>query len=394
MAAKRKALEIGAGMVGRCIVQDMIEDFDFTVLDMSEENLAETRRLFPGVKTVKGSALDEDLFQELTKDVDIVTAAMPGTVGYKVTEIAMKYGKKLSSVSSMHGRSDEPYDKIAKETGGLGISMIGFEPGMSNFFCGRGYHLLDKCSEMYVHVGGGLPVNPRPPFNYTTTWSLSDNLNQFAQPTTVVRDGKEIVIKALSELKEFQIENYPVMEAFTSNGLGSVFRNFHDVPEMAAYTVRWPGLTDQMRFLVDLDLFDQEPRKIAGANIVPRDILCDIFAEKYKPVAGEVDMSVMRIVVKGFKGDDEITYTWEIAQQEIPETGYTSMAWTTACTCGIFARAMCDGKIQGPGMVSAELLAADDDFYEWVMAEQAKRGINYKLHVDIKKNAKTDWVNG
>ena len=38
MATKKKALQIGAGMVGRCIVHDMISDFDFVVLDMSEEN--------------------------------------------------------------------------------------------------------------------------------------------------------------------------------------------------------------------------------------------------------------------------------------------------------------------------------------------------------------------
>lgn len=37
MATKKKALQIGAGMVGRCIVHDMISDFDFVVLDMSEE---------------------------------------------------------------------------------------------------------------------------------------------------------------------------------------------------------------------------------------------------------------------------------------------------------------------------------------------------------------------
>ena len=56
MATKKKALQIGAGMVGRCIVHDMISDFDFVVLDMSEENLAETKRLYPSVETVIGSA--------------------------------------------------------------------------------------------------------------------------------------------------------------------------------------------------------------------------------------------------------------------------------------------------------------------------------------------------
>ena len=60
---------------------------------------------------------------------------------------------------------------------------------------------------------------------------------------------------------------------------------------------------------------------------------------------------------------------------------------TTACTCGIFARAMVEGRLSGKGMLSAEQLAKDDDFYNWVMAEQAKRGICYKEKVEVEKNA-------
>lgn len=386
MSKKKKALQIGAGMVGRCIVHDMISDFDMTVLDMDDKNLVETKSLYPNVETVQGSAIDEALIAKLSADADIITAAMPGTVGYKVTEIAMNLGKKLSNVSSMHGRSDAPFHEIALKTGGLGISMIGFEPGMSNFFGGRGYYKLDKCEEMYVYVGGGLPVNPRPPFNYFTTWSISDNINQFAQPTTVVRGGEEKVIPALSEVMDFEIEEFKNLECFTSNGLGSLFRSFKDVPEMAAFTVRWPGLAAQMRFLNQLDLFDKEERKLGKVNQVPRDILIDIFSKKYEKLPGEVDMSVLKVVVKGTKDNDKVSYTWEIAQKELPGTGYTSMAWTTASTCGIFARAMVDGKLSGKGMLSAEQLAKDDNFYDWVMAEQAKRGIFYKEKLEILKN--------
>jgi lysine 6-dehydrogenase len=39
-------------------------------------------------------------------------------------------------------------------------------------------------------------------------------------------------------------------------------------------------------------------------------------------------------------------------------------------------------------MLAAEKLAKDDDFYNWVMAEQAKRGIFYKEKVEVEKNVK------
>ncbi|MFR5879934.1 MAG: hypothetical protein ACLUEQ_03515 [Cloacibacillus evryensis] len=77
MATKKKALQIGAGMVGRCIVHDMISDFDFVVLDMSEENLAETKRLYPSVETVIGSATDKDLIANFPRTVTLSRRQCP-----------------------------------------------------------------------------------------------------------------------------------------------------------------------------------------------------------------------------------------------------------------------------------------------------------------------------
>jgi saccharopine dehydrogenase-like NADP-dependent oxidoreductase len=385
--SRKRVLEIGAGMIGRCIVNDLVNDFDVSVLDMDEKNLLDIKRLYPTVKTILGSATDEELFNKLADGVDIVTAAMPGKIGYKITEIAMKAGKKLANVSSMHGRPDDPYSEIGNKTGGLGISMIGFEPGMSNFLCGRGYHKLDKCEEMYIFVGG-IPHNPRPPFNYVTTWSISDNLNQFIQPSTVIKNGKAEIIPALSEVLSFEIGPYKNLECFTSNGLGSLYRNLADVSEMAAYTIRWSGLADQMRFLVSLGFFENDVKKLGPFSQAPRDILADILKEKYEKQTTDLDMSIMRILVKGISGGDRVKYTWETVHVEDPTSGFSSMAWTTASTCGIFARALIEGKIKGRGILSAEKLAADDDFYSWVISEQAKKGVFYKEKVEIEKNAK------
>lgn len=54
MSKKGKALQVGAGMVGRVIVKDMLPDFDYTVLDLSEKNLAEVKQQYPSVNVVQG----------------------------------------------------------------------------------------------------------------------------------------------------------------------------------------------------------------------------------------------------------------------------------------------------------------------------------------------------
>ena len=63
-----------------------------------------------------------------------------------------------------------------------------------------------------------------------------------------------------------------------------------------------------MRFLNELDLFDEEERRLGKVDQVPRDILMDIFGKKYQRLPGEEDMSILRIVTKGIKGNDRVTY--------------------------------------------------------------------------------------
>jgi saccharopine dehydrogenase-like NADP-dependent oxidoreductase len=61
------------------------------------------------------------------------------------------------------------------------------------------------------------------------------------------------------------------------------------------------------------------------------------------------------------------------------------MGRCTGCTCAIFARAIQKGLIEEKGVLAPEKLAADDKLYEFVMKEQAARGLVYKETVKVKK---------
>jgi saccharopine dehydrogenase-like NADP-dependent oxidoreductase len=156
---------------------------------------------------------------------------------------------------------------------------------------------------------------------------------------------------------------------------------------MEERTLRWPGHVEQMRLLRSMGLFDETPRKLGGVEVVPRDVACDLLFPMWKmdPEKGDRDLTIMQVEVHGYKGKDEVTYTWDLWDRFDEKSWTNSMGRCTGCTCAIFARAIQRGLIKEKGVLAPEKLAADDKLYEFVMKEQAARGLVYKETVKVRK---------
>ncbi|NIS82594.1 MAG: hypothetical protein GTO14_20880, partial [Anaerolineales bacterium] len=59
---------------------------------------------------------------------------------------------------------------------------------------------LDEVSEVYMW-DGGLPQNPRPPFNYLLTFHIAGLTNEYAEPAIFIRDGKITEVEPMTELE-------------------------------------------------------------------------------------------------------------------------------------------------------------------------------------------------
>jgi hypothetical protein len=59
----------------------------------------------------------------------------------------------------------------------------------------------------------------------------------------------------------------------------------------------------------------------------------------------------MEIDVHGFKGADEVTYSWYLLDYFDEKTWNTSMSRCTGCTCAIFARAVAKGYVKQKGVL-------------------------------------------
>jgi lysine 6-dehydrogenase len=379
-----KAVQLGCGLVGSVIATDMARDYDVTVVDLNEKALDALKAKVPSVKTVVGSCIDAGILAPLLKDADIVTAGVPGRFGYKMMETVIGLGKNLSDISFM-AEDFELLDAFAREKGVAVVPDIGVAPGMSNYLMGRGCALLDEVEDAVIYVGG-IPEKKVPPFNYQVTWSPADVIEEYTRPARFVEESKPVTVEAMDRLTLREFPRVGELETFITDGLRSLITNL-TAKRMEERTLRWPGHVEQMRLLRSMGLFDETPRKLGGVEVVPRDVACDLLFPMWKmdPEKGDRDLTIMQVEVHGFKGKDEITYTWDLWDRFDENSWTNSMGRCTGCTCAIFARAIQKGLIGQTGVLAPEKLAADDNLYEFVMKEQAARGLVYKETVKVKK---------
>ncbi len=379
-----KAVQLGCGLVGSVIASDMARDYDVTVVDLNEKALDTLKAKVPSVKTVVGSCVDAGILAPLLKDADIVTAGVPGRFGYKMMETVIGLGKNLSDISFM-AEDFELLDAFAREKGVAVVPDIGVAPGMSNYLMGRGCALLDEVEDAVIYVGG-IPEKKVPPFNYQVTWSPADVIEEYTRPARFVEESKPVTVEAMDRLTLREFPKVGELETFITDGLRSLITNLK-ATRMEERTLRWPGHVEQMRLLRSMGLFDETPRKLGGVEVVPREVACDLLFPMWKmdPEKGDRDLTIMQVEVHGFKGKDEITYTWDLWDRFDENSWTNSMGRCTGCTCAIFARAIQKGLIRQKGVLAPEKLAADDKLYEFVMKEQAARGLVYKETVKVKK---------
>lgn len=378
----KKALVLGCGLIGKTVALDLSQDYDVTVMDPFAEALASLSDR-SDIKKIQKSAGDSVALAEAASDTDIICGLLPSFLEESVQKQVVEMGKKYVSPSGfLHC---EGLDKLAKETGSVAVFDFGIAPGMSNYLLAKGASMLDKLDFGCIYVGG-IPDKLDPPFNYRTVFCLEDTMGEYCMPARYVKDDKLTEAPALSGLEDVEFPGLGKLEAFFTDGLRSAAVNMKG-KFVAEKTMRWPGYVDTINILKAAGCFNKEPIEINGQKVVPLKVTTELLRPlwKLRPENGDRDLTVMRIVDKGPKGDKYVTYTWDIIDKFDDKTMLHSMARTTGYPCAVVARAIEQGIVTEPGFHAPEMLATNQTFYDYLMPELAKRGVAFKMSTLIEE---------
>jgi lysine 6-dehydrogenase len=377
-----KVVVLGAGLVGGPMALDLVKDTSLTVTvaDVREEALERLTQVSGRLRAVKTDLSKKDAVQALAKEHDLVLSAVPGFMGYRTLEAVLEAGKSAVDIAFF---PEDPLtlDALARERGVTALVDIGVAPGMSNVLAAHAHSQLDETDSILTYVGG-LPRVRKWPYEYRAVFSPIDVIEEYTRPARYVENGKLVVRPALSDAELLHFPEVGTLEAFNTDGLRTMADTMK-VPNMKEKTLRYPGHIEKMAVLRETGFFGTEPIDVGGASIRPIDLTAKLLFPMWKLEPGEVDVTVMRVIVEGKKAGKSTRVTYDLFDTYDQTTGVHSMARTTGYTATAAVRMLGKGLFAKKGVFPPELVGLEKACVEHLLAELRSRGVIYKETIEF-----------
>lgn len=369
----KKIIVLGAGLVGKAIAIDLCAEYQVTSVDINQDNLDVLRNNHI-VYTEQANIQQNGVLEKLVRDYDLVIGAVPGFMGYETVKRVINAGKDIVDISFFPENALE-LDELAKAKNVTAIVDCGVAPGMSNLILG--YHNAQMEIDSFDCYVGGLPFERKLPFEYKAPFSPLDVIEEYTRPARLVENGEIVTRPAMSEPEFLDFPELGTLEAFNTDGLRSLLYTMQ-IPNMKEKTLRYPGHIDKIKLLRDAGFLSAEPIQIKGKSINPLEFTSSILFKKWKLEPDEKEFTVMRIIVKGKKANQQIATTWDLYDEFDAKSKTSSMARTTGFTATAAARLFLDDGFRYNGICPPELIGADEDNFDRMMKYLKQRKITYK----------------
>lgn len=362
---------LGAGRQGTSAAYDLtrwgdaerviLADYD---LEVARQAAARVNALLGVeiVEPVRADATNPDDIGGLLCGVDAFLSAVPYYYNLDLTRAAIRAGASMCDLGGNTGIAMQQH-RVNDDARQAGISIIpncGQVPGMGTTLMVYAAELLDEAVDILMW-DGGLPTNPRPPFNYLLTFHIAGLTNEYAEPAIFLRDWKVTEVPTMTELETVDFpEPIGTLEAFVAGGGTDTMPWTYEgkLRTLQNKTLRHPGHFAQLRAFYDLGLWSLDPIQVSGVSIVPRDVFHALFEPKVV-FPGDPDMVIVRVQATGTKDGRPAEAIVEVIDRYDEETGFTAMERGTGWSAAIVAQMMARGQTpRGAGGVETMVPAA------------------------------------
>ena len=377
-----RMLVLGAGLQGSACAYDLLQNpevREVRLADIRLDHLPDFLAPYSGERLIP-THLDlknREAVTAVMRESDAVMSAAPYYYNYEMAKIAVEAGAHFCDLG---GNTEivfkqKQLDQMAREQGITVIPDCGLAPGMVNILAQMGIERLDAVRSVRIYVGG-LPQQPEPPLNYQIVYSLEGVLDYYTTLSWVVRDGKRLQVKALSECEKVDFPK-PVgaLEAFhTAGGLSTMaWRYEGKIPTMEYKTLRYPGHAQTMEAIRELGLLDLAPVEVKGHRVVPRDVFVSVVGPKLTKPKGR-DLVALRVVVEGRKAGKATKVAFELLDYYDEAHGISARMRTTGYSLSI------TGQLQARGDITPAGVHTPDECMPGALyvRELARRGVEIR----------------
>jgi lysine 6-dehydrogenase len=387
-----KLLVIGAGMMGSAAAYDMARSESVEAVTLADADKKRARDAASRVnklarttkiRAVEVDARDEKSVAKLMKGHDAALSAVPYFFNLGLARAAVEARCHIADLGGNNTVVQEEF-KLDKKAAKRGVAIApdcGLSPGMASILAGELMRRIGGEADALKIYVGGLPADPKPPFNYQLVFSVEGLINEYAEPAKILRNGKIVTIEPLTEPEIFRLPDFPALEAFhTSGGTSTLPETFRcKVGECFEKTLRYRGHLAMVRALYDLGLFSREKKKIGKVEVVPRELTAMLFEDQF--AGSDPDVTILRVearekrpggwraLIKETRPGRVLSFT--MLDHYDPRTSMSSMMRTTAWPASIVVQMLASGEIAKRGAVRQEVDVPAEAF----LRAMAQRGI-------------------
>ena len=348
--------------------------------DVATEAAERVNRLLarPIADAIQLDVTDRPAVCRAIKGYTVALSAVPYFYNLALTRAAIECGLSFCDLGGNTDivRQQHALDPEAKRAGVSVIPDCGMGPGMGNTLAVYAMSLVDSTEHIFMY-DGGLPQNPRPPWNYQLSFSIEGLTNEYYGGMTVLRDGKLTHLPCFTELETVDIPPIGKLEAcIVAGGVSTAPWTF--LGKLESYqikTLRYPGSFAQLKAFSDLGLFELEPIQVDGADVIPRHVFHTLFEPKIRAEVVK-DIAIVRVRAMGTKNGRAAGCVIDVVDYFDEKTGFTAMQRCTGWHMSIVAAMQARGETP-KGAVPLEIAVPGDSF----VREARKRG--FKIDVTV-----------
>ncbi len=339
---------VGSGRQGTAAAFDMAKFGEADEVILADIVLSRARRAATRVNRLVGKRIAYPVQADVRKDstvlkaledVDVFLSAVPYFFNLGLSKLALKARASMVDLGGNTGivRKQLALSHRAQKAGITIIPDCGMGPGLNLTMSIYAMELLDFPEHVYVY-DGGLPQDPKPPWDYELTFNVEGLTNEYHGNATFIRDGKIAEVPSFSEFEEVDFPPVGRLEAIvTAGGMSTAPWSF--LGKLKTYqnkTLRYPGHWAQMKAFHDLGLFELEPIEVDGKKVVPRHVFHALFEPQVTPKKIR-DICVERVRALGTKDGRPAEVVVDLVDRYDEATGFTSMERLTGWHAAIVA---------------------------------------------------------
>jgi len=363
---------LGAGRIGKAIAIDLAKKHHVTAVDYESYALEQLTQTNSDIQSLHLDLLDTVQLADAIKPADLVISAVPGFMGYQTLQQIIIGNKNVIDIS-FFPEDSLMLDELAKKHKVTAIVDMGIAPGMSNLILG--HHNAQMDIHDFYCVVGGLPKNPKPPFNYKAAFSPVDVIEEYTRPARIVINGEKLTKSALSDIELVEFPQVGTLEAFNTDGLRTLLDTMPHIPNMVEKTLRYPGHAELIKTLQIIGFFSEEPLTELSHYMRPIDVTAHLLKKHWELENNETEFTVMRIKISGTEQGQSVTYQYDLYDEYDSATRTTSMARTTGYACSAAANLVLEQGFDIKGVSPPEKVASDSTGYEFILDYLQQRNV-------------------